>query len=321
MAEPAQPPPALVIGEALTDILVGADGTGREMPGGSPANVALGLGRLGHPVRFATRMGRDRRGGQLRAHLRGSGVTLVPGCADDGVTSTATAMLDERGAATYDFDITWKLSARAVSAVGSGPPAHLHTGSIATALPPGADTVLEVVDAARSRATVSYDPNLRPRLLGSPDAERARVERLVAACDVVKASDEDLAWLYPGQDAEKVAANWAHSGGPALVVLTMGARGARAWWRHGCHEVAPPPVEVVDTVGAGDAFTAGLVSGLLSTGLLGPAGTARPLLSEATSGERLPAAVTGALALAARAAAMTCAREGADPPTRAELTV
>ncbi len=263
--------------------MVGPDGRGREVPGGSPANVALGLGRLGHPVRFATRIGRDRLGGRLAAHLRGSGVELLPGCADDTPTSTATAVLDARGAATYDFDLAWELSAATVAAIGAGAPAHLHTGSIATALPPGADTVLAAVEAARQAVTVSYDPNLRPALLGPPERERARVERLVAASDVVKASDEDLAWLYPGQDAGKVAAGWARQdGGPSLVVLTLGARGARAWWRGGSTEVTPPPVKVVDTVGAGDAFTAGLLSGLLRAGLLGPAGPARAALRAAT---------------------------------------
>jgi len=310
--------PARVVGEALTDVLVGADGRGREVPGGSPANVALGLGRLGHPVRFATRIGRDRLGGLLLGHLGSADVELVPSCVDDGPTSTATAVLDARGAATYDFDIAWALSPEAVAAIGAGPPAHLHTGSIATALPPGADTVLAVVEAARGSATVSYDPNLRPALLGPPERERARVERLVAASDVVKASDEDLAWLYPDQDPDKVAAQWARGDGPALVVLTLGARGARAWWRHGSHEVAPPPVRVVDTVGAGDAFTSGLLSSLLRSGLLGPA-AARQALRAATSTDRLPDALTGALALAGRAASLTCAREGADPPTLDEL--
>ena len=321
-AQPSDPPgAALVIGEALTDVIVGSDGRGREVPGGSPANVALGLGRLGHPVRFATRFGRDRLGGRLAAHLRGSGVELLPGCADDTPTSTATAVLDTRGAATYAFDLAWELSAATVAAIGAGEPAHLHTGSIATALPPGADTVLAAVEAARQAVTVSYDPNLRPALLGPPERERARVERLVAASDVVKASDEDLAWLYPGQEAGKVAAGWARQdGGPSLVVLTLGARGALAWWRGGSTEVTPPPVEVVDTVGAGDAFTAGLLSGLLRAGLLGPAGPARAALRAATGAGHLPAAVADALALAARAASLTCAREGANPPTRTELT-
>ncbi|WP_328911725.1 MULTISPECIES: carbohydrate kinase family protein [unclassified Streptomyces] len=319
MALAAVPAPALVIGEALIDVLVEPGGRRREVPGGSPANVALGLGRLGHPVRFATRIGRDRYGDLLLRHLRESGVELTPGSVDGGPTSTATALLDSRGAATYDFDITWAPAPEAVGAVLTGAPAHVHTGSIATALTPGADTVLAAVETARAAATVSYDPNLRPALLGPPERERDRVERLVAASDVVKASDEDLAWLYPGRDAAEVASRWAEGGGPALVVLTFGARGARAWWRHGSHAVAAAPVRVVDTVGAGDAFTSALVGGLLRAGLLGGAPDFRAALRTATSGDRLPPAVTETLTLASRAAALTCAREGANPPTPADL--
>jgi fructokinase len=321
--------PALVIGEALTDVLVGPDGRRRGLPGGSPANVALGLGRLGHPVRFATRLGRDAFGRLLRAHLTAGGVALAPGAVDDAPTSTATALLDASGSATYEFDLDWRLSRRTADAVRTGPPAHVHTGSIAAALAPGADTVLALVEGARAAATVSYDPNLRPALLGPPEDERARVERLVAASDVVKASDEDLAWLYPGQDPAKAAARWAEDGpapggrgdggGPVLVVLTMGARGARAWWRHGTVAVPAPRVAVADTVGAGDAFTAGLLSGLLAAGLLGAGGAPRAALAAAAAGPALAAPVLDALTLAARAAALTCTREGADPPTAAEL--
>lgn len=227
MALAAVPAPALVIGEALIDVLVEPGGRRREVPGGSPANVALGLGRLGHPVRFATRIGRDRYGDLLLRHLRESGVELTPGSVDGGPTSTATALLDSRGAATYDFDITWAPTPEAVGAVLTGAPAHVHTGSIATALTPGADTVLAAVETARAAATVSYDPNLRPALLGPPERERDRVERLVAASDVVKASDEDLAWLYPGRDAAEVASRWAEGGELRRWWCSRSARGGR----------------------------------------------------------------------------------------------
>ncbi|MEV0643308.1 PfkB family carbohydrate kinase [Streptomyces sp. NPDC050619] len=183
--------------------------------------------------------------------------------------------------------------------------------------------MLSILQALRASATVSYDPNLRPALLRSAERERKRVEQLVALSDVVKASEEDLAWLHPGENPDRTAARWAQSG-PALVVLTRGADGARAWWRHGCQDIAPMSVRVVDTVGAGDAFMAGLVSRLLHAGLLGggpgaEAATARAALRAATDANRLPAILTEALAVAARAAALTCAREGAEPPTAAEL--
>ncbi|WP_256090523.1 carbohydrate kinase family protein [Actinacidiphila rubida] len=314
--------PALVVGEALADVVVdAAGGVGRALPGGSPANVALGLGRLGHPVRLATRVGRDAHGGRLRRHLREGGVLLIPGSVTGEATSTATATLDASGAAGYTFDISWSLTAEAAAAVRSGPVAHLHTGSIAAALPPGADTVLAAVRWAAPRATVSYDPNLRPDLLGPAEGQRERVEALVAASDVVKASDEDLAWLYPGADPDATARHWATGGGPSLVVVTRGARGARAWWRSGTLEVPAPRVTVADTIGAGDAFTSALISALLDAGLLGPAPESRARLREATAPGGLPPVLGGALTLAARAAALTCTRTGADPPGRADLAL
>ncbi|WP_333771424.1 carbohydrate kinase family protein [Streptomyces sp. IBSBF 2435] len=316
---PGAAPPAVVIGEALTDVLVDSGGRRRGLPGGSPANVALGLGRLGHPVRFATRIGRDTNGDQLRRRLRDGGVLLAPGSVTERPTSTATALLDGSGSAAYDFDIAWAPSRQAVETVRTGPPAHLHTGSIATALPPGADAVFDAVGRAQESATTSYDPNLRPALLGPPGRERARVEQLVEVSDVVKASAEDLDWLYPGQGAERAAQRWA-TAGPAMVVLTLGDRGARAWWRHGSYRVPPVPVRVADTVGAGDAFMSCLVSSLLRAGLLGGSPACREALAAATDAALLPPPIVAALSLASRAAALTCGREGADPPTRKELT-
>ncbi|MFD7057026.1 carbohydrate kinase [Streptomyces mirabilis] len=315
--------PVLVVGEALVDILAGVGGQRRSHPGGSPANVALGVARLGHPVRIATRVGADHFGRLLRTHLEDSGVELSPGSVVQAPTSTATAELDAAGAADYTFDITWALSAAAEESLRDSPPAHVHTGSIATALSPGADQVLHALHALRTSATVSYDPNLRPALLRPAEQERERVEQLVTLSDVVKASEEDLAWLYPGASPDKTAARWATSG-PTLVVLTLGANGARVWWRHGCQDIAPVPVRVVDTVGAGDAFMAGLVSRLLHAGLLGggpgaEAATARAALRATTDTDRLPAVLGEALATASRMAALTCTREGADPPTAAEL--
>ncbi|MDH6142755.1 MULTISPECIES: carbohydrate kinase family protein [Kitasatospora] len=322
IGQPAAEPSTLVIGEALTDILAGPDGRRSAVPGGSPANVALGLARLGHPVRLATRVGGDAYGLALRRHLGESGVLLTDGSVVDAATSTATAVLDADGAADYRFDVSWILPPAATDPAATGPVAHLHTGSIAALLAPGAAQVLTAVRAARPGATVSYDPNLRPALLGTAAQERPRVEELVALSDVAKASEEDLGWLYPGHDAAAVAARWARTG-PSLVVLTLGAGGARAFWRHGSHRVRPTPVDVVDTVGAGDAFMAGLLGGLLRAGLLGGgAGErvfARDELRAATGADRLPAKVVDSLALAARTAALTCTRPGADPPTRAEL--
>ncbi|MFJ8312959.1 MULTISPECIES: carbohydrate kinase [unclassified Streptomyces] len=321
---PGLPRPVLVIGEALVDVLVPPGGGRTARPGGSPANVALGLGRLGHRVRLATRIGDDPLGKEIHARLAGSGVALTDGSVTDGATSTATARLDAGGSATYDFDIRWDPVPDAVLPAFTGVPNHLHTGSVAATLRPGADLVLAAVREARGPATVSYDPNLRPALLGSPAAERSRVEQLVSLSDVVKASDEDLAWLYPGRAPADVAREWA-TGGPALVVLTLGGDGAHAYWRRGHVEVPGRRVDVVDTVGAGDAFMAGLLSGLMVRGLLGAGHgpghgeRARRTLDRATAGPLPAPELTAALSLAAGVAALTCTREGADPPTLASL--
>ena len=166
----------------------------------------------------------------------------------------------------------------------------------------------------RGRATLSYDPNVRPALLG--DAERARpdIERLVALSDVVKVSREDLEWLYPNRSDEDVARGWLTSPGPAIVVVTRGGAGVFAV--SGGLEMQRPaiPVELVDTVGAGDAFTSGLLDGLHRADLLGGARReALTAIDEATLASVLDAA--------ALIAAITCSRPGADPPTRAEVDV
>ncbi|SEG82132.1 fructokinase [Actinacidiphila yanglinensis] len=320
---PPPPVPALVIGEALTDVLTGPGGERSEHPGGSPANVALGLGRLGHPVRLATRIGRDRTGRVLREWFDDGGIELLPGSVGDAPTSTATARLGADGTVGYDFDLVWDLAPATIAALHSGPPVHLHIGSIAAALPPGADQVLAAAEQSAAGATVSYDPNIRPALLGAPERERARVEHLVEVSDLVKASDEDLHWLYPGEDPDTTAARWARRG-PALVVVTRGSRGARAWWRHGHLDVPAAPIRVVDTVGAGDSFMSALVSGLLRRELLSggdPSATAatRARLRAATDGRASHPDVAWALRYAVRAAGITCSRAGAAPPTYEEL--
>jgi fructokinase len=297
----------LVVGEALVDVVERVDGSRVERPGGSPANVALGLARLDRSVWLLTRVGDDDRGHHLRTHLESSGVRLAPGSVTRGRTSTATARLDARGAASYRFDLDWRVP----SAPGPDSALALHTGSVAAFLPPGGDEVLALVDRVTGRMTVSYDPNVRPALMGDPGPARDRVEHLVALADLVKVSDEDLAWLAPGEDPEDVVRRWL-AAGPAVVVLTRGGTGAVGYTAAGRAAVAAPPVTVTDTVGAGDSFMAGLLDFLAGAGLLG-----------ATERDRLHGLPTSTLAVmlehAARIAAITCTRTGADPPTRAEL--
>jgi fructokinase len=297
----------LVVGEALVDIVRRQNGTSDEHPGGSPANVALGLGRLGRRVSLLSRLGNDARGERVRVHLAASGVSLVPGTTTAGATSTATAVLDDRGVASYEFVLDWQLPVAPALPEALA----LHTGSIASFLPPGGEEVLDLVRRSAGRITVSYDPNARPALMGEPADARRRVEQFVAAADVVKVSDEDLAWLEPGRDAAEVAAAWLALG-PALVVVTRGADGALGVCAEGPVEVPAPPVDVVDTVGAGDAFTSGLLDALATADLLG---ASRSRALRALTRQDLAAAA----AHAARVAAVTCSRPGANPPTRAEL--
>jgi fructokinase len=297
----------LVVGEALVDIVERADGLLAEHPGGSPANVALGLARLGRSARLLTRIGADRRGLAIRGHLESSGVTLMPGSVTDAVTSTATALIDEQGVASYVFDLDWDLPVD----VELGAYRALHTGSIAAFLPPGGDAVVQLVEQATGKVTVSYDPNARPRLMGAPDAARARVERLVALSDVVKVSDEDLAWLAPGEDVVKVAGQWLASG-PAIVVVTLGGAGSIGLVTAGRVDVPAPAIDVVDTVGAGDSFMSGLLDHLAGAGLLGAHRRQALRALSTTDTEAM-------LQHAARIAAITCSRAGANPPTRSEL--
>lgn len=303
-----------VIGEGLVDVVQRSSGIEAHV-GGSPLNVAVGLARLGHPVQFVGRYGRDAYGDSVAAHLRASSVMLP--LAPDGLpTSVATALVDEDGGATYTFDLAWELPG-----LGERLPfmlqgtTLLHTGSIATMLAPGAAEVLAAVEHAHPSSTISFDPNCRPSIITDADYARRQAEKFVTLSDVVKASDEDLAWLYPGVDPLESARRWLTLGGaegPAVVVVTRGAAGPWGITAAGEAEFAAPRVEVADTVGAGDSFMAALLSGVVDRGLDGAQNRAdlRELPAEG---------LTALLAHASRAAAVTVSRAGANPPTRAEL--
>lgn len=302
---------ALVVGEALIDVVHGPDGSTAEHPGGSPANVALGLGRLGRDAHLLTWFGQDERGALLRRHLEASGVTIVAGSDTAERTSVAVAHVDADGVASYEFDLSWQVPER--WSAPSGAPVVVHTGSIAAVLEPGGPDVARILEAHRTTATVTYDPNLRPSLMPAPAVTRRVVERLVALSDVVKVSDEDLAWLEPGSHPTEVARRWAGAG-PALVIVTRGGEGATAVTADGrVIDVAAPRVTVADTVGAGDSFMGGLIDGLWSVGLLGAAH--RSALREADE-----TVLRSVLTRCAEIAAITVSRPGANPPTAAEVT-
>lgn len=302
--------PTLVVGEALIDVVHSPDGTVAEHVGGSPLNVAIGLARLGHPSLLATYIGRDERGTRIATDLADEHVELVDGSQSAEKTPVANAYLDENGSATYEFDLLWDLPFALPKDVG-----HFHTGSIASALQPGATAVEQAMLAAREHATVSFDPNPRPTLIGPAHEVRSGLEQLVGLADVVKASDEDIRWLY-GSDADlaQVLTLWGQLG-PSLVIATLGGDGALVHLTATgeTHTVPGATVTVADTVGAGDSFQAGLISGLLDAGLLGSA-EAREALRTADL-----AAVRPAIDRAIAASAITVSRAGANPPTRAEL--
>jgi fructokinase len=298
----------LVVGEALIDVVPDGEGRPRDYPGGSPANVAITLGRLEHDVRLVTLLGDDARGALIREWLEASNVTVLAQPTASGRTSTAAVTLDASGAASYVFDLDWHLDA-----VPEEECDVLHVGSIATVLDPGADTVLAAFRAHKGKALLSLDPNARPAITPDRTGPVERVEELVALADVVKVSDEDLLWLHPGHDPVETATRWA-SLGPGIVVVTRGGDGAVAVRAGGAVlEVPGVPVTVADTVGAGDTFSGVLVDALLGHGVRGGGGAAAlRALSDRD--------VLGVITTAAVGAAINVSRPGANPPSRAELT-
>jgi len=292
----------LVIGESLIDI-VGTE----EHVGGSPLNVAVGLGRLGREVDFLTRIGDDPYGRRITEYANAAGVQLVPGSQTAERTSTARATVAEDGSAEYEFDLDWQLAGTPPVA----PPLLVHTGSIAAVQEPGCLAVAALVDAYHLSATVSFDPNVRPSLIADRELAIQRIGHLVERSDIVKVSEEDLYWLDPDRSPEQISRTWLALG-PALVIVTMADQGAMAVSAAGEARVPTRAVQVVDTVGAGDSFMVGLIDALWSLGLLGA--ERRPELA----GIGIDA-LTAVLEAGSATAALTVGRAGADLPDRAAL--
>jgi fructokinase len=306
-----------VIGEALID-LVGDGTVYRATPGGSPLNVAVGLARLGVPCALLARLSSDTFGGQLRDHLRRNGVShryLVPAAEP---TTLAFASLDAEGSARYEFYVEgtadWQWTKDELPSPLPPEVTAVHAGSLAVALPPGAAVIEEFLrrERARGAVTLSYDPNIRPLLCPDREATRERVERHIRLAHVVKASAEDVTWLYPDTPLAEVLRRWSTLG-PALVVLTLGADGAVARQPEGPEvRVDAPTVRVVDTVGAGDAFTSALLAGLARRDLIAA-------LRDERARRLRDDLLTELLTASCRVAALTCTRPGADPPSIDEL--
>jgi fructokinase len=293
---------ALVIGESLIDI-VDRD----EHVGGSPLNVAVGLGRLGRQVDFLTSIADDTYGRRIIEYVGAAGVRLVSESQAAQRTATARSTIAEDGSAEYVFDLDWRLS----GTPPVPPPLFVHTGSIAAVQDPGCLAVAALIDVYRVSATVTLDPNVRPSLIADRGLAVARLQHLVERSDVVKVSEEDLGWIDPTRPPEQIAQTWLRLG-PAIVAVTMAERGAVAFCAAGVVRVPTRAARVVDTVGAGDSFMAGLLDALWELGLLG--GDRRSELH----GISVDALKT-ALEAASLAAALTVARAGADLPDRAAL--
>ncbi|HEX6450307.1 MAG TPA: carbohydrate kinase [Trebonia sp.] len=304
-----------VIGEALIDLVPG-DGPGRyeARPGGSPFNVAVALARLEHRVTLMARLADNPFGRLLREHATAERIDLGHAPAAAEPTTLAVVGLDREGRATYDFYLEgtadWQWSADEIARV-PGDTAVFHMGSLAAWTPPGDARIYDAAVGLRrdGRTLVSYDPNVRPALLGDPGQARALVERSVGAAHLVKASREDVEWLYEGAGLQEVSRRWLGLGA-LLVVITDGPDGAHMF-RTGSDPAHRPGlrVQVADTIGAGDAFTAALLGGLALRGLHAPEQLRR------CSPDLLAETVDEAVLVSA----LTCERVGADPPTRAEL--
>jgi fructokinase len=310
-----------VAGEALVDLVPAPVGGYFEIaPGGSPANVALGLARLGVPARLLARIADDMLGKRIRTHLVHNGVQLDHAVAAKEQTSLAMVSLDENGSPAYDFRITgtadWQWTpaevAGALEPGAAGPVVALHSGSLALTMAPGDAVLRDLLMRASDTITISYDPNCRPRLMGNPVEVLRGVHEMLGAADVVKVSSEDLAWLLPGMAPEQVVDDWL-TRGPTLVAVTLGSDGVVAGTSAGLRARRPGvAVKVIDTVGAGDTFSAALLAGLHGHGLLGGDGAVKlQTLDYSTLDELLHDAVL--------AAAIACSRRGADPPTRGDL--
>jgi fructokinase len=290
-----------VCGEVLIDILPSGP-----VVGGGPANTAKALARLGHDVHFIDGISSDAYGQSAREELLRDGVNLDLALASDKPTCTATVTLDAAGGASYEFLIDGTATFDFASSWLPDPYRHqprvLHIGTLVTMIEPGASVLYDWAMQVAELAPIVFDPNIRPSVQPDRDLYEAAVEKWAALAAVIKVSDDDLAWLFPGQSIDDVANHWINDGA-FLVVVTKGADGLVGYTADGRVEVPGVKVDVVDTVGAGDTVGAIVVEAMLAHGLI------------ELRGDLLRSVLTRAAA----AAAITCSRKGAQPPYKHEL--
>ena len=292
-----------VCGEVLIDILP----TG-PVVGGGPANTAKALARLGHDVHFIDGISSDAYGQSAREELLRDGVNLDLALTSDKPTCTATVTLDAAGGASYEFLIdgtaTFDFNSSWLPDPYRYQPQVLHIGTLVTVIEPGASALYDWAMQVAELAPIVFDPNIRPSVQPDRDLYEAAVEKWAALSAVIKVSDDDLAWLFPGQAIDDVANRWINDGA-FLVVVTRGVDGLVGYTADGRVEVPGVKVDVVDTVGAGDTVGAIVVEAMLAHGLI------------ELRGDLLRSVLTRAAA----AAAITCSRKGAQPPFKHELPI
>jgi fructokinase len=290
-----------VCGEVLIDILP----TG-PVVGGGPANTAKALARLGHDVHFIDGISSDAYGQSARTELLRDGVNLDLALASEKPTCTATVTLDSAGGASYEFLIdgtaTFDFAPSWLPDPYRFQPQVLHIGTLVTVIEPGASALYDWAMQVAEFAPIVFDPNIRPSVQPDRDLYEAAVEKWAALSAVIKVSDDDLAWLFPEVSIDDVANRWINDG-VFLVVVTRGANGIVGFTEDGRIEVPGVKVDVVDTVGAGDTVGAIVVEAMIEHGLI------------ELRGDRLHKV----LSRAAHAAAITCSRQGAQPPYKHEL--
>lgn len=300
----------VVGGEALIDMTplsCGAEHGYVPRFGGSPYNVAIALGRLGVPVAFLGRLSQDFFGQRLLAHLTANGVDIRYLRVGAEPSTLAFVSLSAGCEAQYAFwtenSADRNVTLMDLPAVFDGPIQAFHFGSFSLMLEPVATTLERLRDRERASRVVCLDPNVRPALIGDSEAYRTRIEAWVHQADIVKVSQQDLAWLCPDDPIEAIARRWLRTG-PSLVVVTAGAEGAVGFTRADFVESSTPQVQVVDTVGAGDAFSAAMLAWLLRQERLN-----RERLADLSAND-----LGELLSFANRVSAIACTRAGADPP-------
>ena len=292
-------------GEVLIDLIPeGADR--KPVVGGGPANTAKALAKLGIDTQFIDGISTDGYGQMAKDELVSAGVKLDYVKYSDKQTCLAIVLISDLGSATYEFIIentaTFEFNHDWLPNPQTDRPSLLHIGTLATVIEPGASVLFEWAQSVAKVAPIVFDPNIRPAVISDRKQYVAQVERWVAISSAVKVSDEDIKWLYPSLEIDQVVNNWLKKG-PSLVVVTYGDKGLAGYQKDEKVSIEAVKVKVADTVGAGDTVSAILVEAIVNDGLA------------SLTGSRLETM----LKRAAKAAAITVSRVGANPPTSEEL--